>query len=293
MITKLENDLLEVTADTAGAELTSIKEKKDKTEYLWSADPKYWSRHAPILFPIVGKVRNNKYRIGNNEYSLGQHGFARDNEFQVIEEKNNKVIYRLTSSEDTLKIYPYNFQLEVEYSLTENNLKVTYTVRNTDNTTIYFSIGAHPGFNCPLSESETMEDYFLEFSEKETTDRIIFDTETALLTKTKKLFLEDENIIKLSEELFKDDALIFKNLKSKSVSLKNHNNNKRLTLNFEGFPYIGIWSKPSGAPFICIEPWFGHADYVDFDGDFREKSGIINLEKEQEFKCSYIVSIEQ
>ena len=293
MITKLYNDLLEVEADTSGAELVSIKGKKDNTEYLWSADSKYWSRHAPILFPIVGKVRNNLYRIGDKEYSLGQHGFARDNEFQIVEVSDNKVIYRLTSSKDTLKIYPYDFQLDVEYILKENSLKIIYKVRNTDSETIFFSIGAHPGFNCPLSASESVKDYFFDFSEKETAERLIFDGKTGLLTNTKKIFLQDENTIKLSETLFKEDAIIFKNLKSKTISLRNNLNNKKITMEFGDFPYIGLWSKPEGAPFICIEPWFGHADYEDFTGDFSEKSGIISLEKDQEFNCAYTISIEQ
>lgn len=293
MITKLESELLEVSSVKNGAQLTSIKGKKDGIEYLWNANPKYWNRHAPILFPIVGKVKDNKYRIGEKEYTLGQHGFARDNEFQIVENSNNKIVYRLTSSEETLKNYPYNFLLDVEYFLSGNILKITYKVRNTDIKKIFFSIGAHPGFNCPLSASEIMEDYYLEFNETETAYREFLDAGTGLLNGVFGLVLDQENILNLSEDLFKDDALIFKGLKSNEIALKSYKNNKKLTMNFEGFPYMGIWSKPGGAPFICIEPWLGHADSIDFNGDFREKPGIIGLETDKEFICTYSIAIEQ
>lgn len=290
---RLENDFLEIIADEKGAELTSIKGKKDNIEYLWTADSQYWNRHAPILFPIVGKVKADKYRALDKEYNLGQHGFARDSKFQVILVSRSKLIYRLASSEETLKKYPYQFQLDVEYSLSENNLEVTYKVRNTDNIKIFFSIGAHPGFRCPFMESETMEDYYLEFNEKERAEGKILQAETGLLTEDSNLYLKNENIINLHKDMFQKDALIFNNLKSTELSLKSYKNNKKLIVNFKGFPYLGIWSKPSGAPFICIEPWFGHADTLNFNGDFSEKPGIIGLEKDQEFICAYTITVEQ
>jgi galactose mutarotase-like enzyme len=291
--TILENDLLCVLCDENGAQLTSIKGKKDSMEYLWNADLNYWNRHAPILFPIVGKVKNNKYRIDDKEYSLLQHGFARDKKFQVISVSSNKVVYQLSSNEETFQNYPFHFQLNVEYSLENNNLIVVYKINNKDKGDLFFSIGAHPGFNCPLLESETMGDYYLEFNEKETVSREVIDVDTGLLTGVSEAFLRNENIINLNKDLFKNDAIIFKNLKSTEVSLKSYKNSKKLTMNFTGFPYLGIWSKPGGAPFICIEPWFGHADFVDFNGDFREKSAIIRLEKDREFTCTYTISIEQ
>jgi galactose mutarotase-like enzyme len=317
MITKLENDLIEVLADGTGAQLTSIKGKKDNIEYLWIADPKCWGRHAPILFPIVGMVKDNKYRIGNMEYNLEKHGFAKEQEFEVILEDLNmlegvnsledvnmlentnmlqdvkQVIYRLSDNEETLKKYPFHFQLDVVYSLVSNKLNVTYKIVNTDNTDIFFSIGAHPGFNCPLLESEAIEDYYLEFRENETASIQFIDLQTGLLTRGSELYLNNEKIINLTKDLFKNDALVFKNLKSKEISIKNHKNNKKVTVSIEGFPYLGIWAKPNGAPFVCIEPWFGHADFTDFNGDFREKSGIIKLETGKEFSCSYTITIEQ
>lgn len=293
MVTKLENELLQVLLDDNGAELISIKGKKDHVEYLWTADSKYWSRHAPILFPIVGKVKDNKYRIGEREFKLSQHGFARDSVFELVENENNKVVYKLTSSEDTLKNYPYKFELYVGYELKENNLQIKYKVKNIDNEKIYFSIGAHPGFNCPLLNGEHMEDYYLEFNKNENARTELLHTELGLFTGESETVLENSNIIKLSKKLFKNDALVFKNLNSNKIALKNNKNNKSITMNFQGFPYLGIWSKPDGAPFVCIEPWFGHADFVDFNGDYREKAGIMNLETGKEFTCSYDLLIEQ
>jgi len=293
MISKLENDFLEVLADENGGELISIKGKEDNIEYLWKGDPEYWNRHAPILFPIVGKVKDNKYRIGDKEYKLGQHGFARDSKFEVISHNTNKIIFRLSSTEETLKKYPFKFELDIKYCLDLNNLKVTYIVRNTDKGKIYFSIGAHPGFTCPFLEAETMEDYYLEFDEKETAKGEVLHKETGLLTKDSQLELKHESIINLNKDLFKQDAIIFRNLKSTKVSLKNHKNSKKITVGFEGFPYLGVWSKPTGAAFVCIEPWFGHADSVDFNGDFSEKAGIIPLDKDAEFICTYTINIEQ
>ncbi|MFD3156858.1 aldose 1-epimerase family protein [Haloimpatiens sp. FM7330] len=292
MITKLENELLEILADTNGAELISIKDKKDNIECLWTADPDYWKRHAPILFPIVGKVKNDKYRIGEREFTLTQHGFARDREFELIEKDNCKIIYRLRSNTDSLKKYPYKFELDVEYSLKQNNLEIIYKVRNIDDQSIYFSIGAHPGFNCPLFEDENIEDYYLEFNKNENASREILHPDLGLYTRESELVLKDSNILKLNKKLFKNDALVFKNLNSNKVSLKSNKHSKVITMDFKEFPYLGIWSKPNDAPFICIEPWFGHADFIDFDGDYREKSGVMSLEVGKEFTCSYNVSIE-
>lgn len=292
MIIKLQNEFLIVNLVEHGAELTSIKEKKDNTEYLWTADSAVWARHAPILFPIVGKVKNNEYKIDDITYKLGQHGFARDFKFTVIESDKEKVLLRLSFSEESLKLYPYKFELEVQYLLHDNNLEVKYLVRNVDSRDIYFSIGAHPGFNCPINSEEVTEfdDYYFEFDNKETAELILISKD-GLIKREKETFFKDENKIAISKELFKRDALIFNKLKSKKISLKNNKNSKAITMDFSGFPYMGLWSKPEGAPFVCIEPWFGHADYEDFQGDFREKEGVLKLNKGEEFCCKYSISI--
>jgi galactose mutarotase-like enzyme len=293
MINKLENELLEILSSSNGGELISIKGKKDKLDYLWTADSKYWGRHAPILFPIIGRVKDNKYKVGQQEFELGQHGFARDYEFDLIENKDNIIIYRLVSSEDSLKKYPYKFELYIKYELHQNKLNVTYEVKNIDNQKIYFSIGAHPGFNCPLLEGEDFEDYYLEFNKTENASREFLHKESLLFTGESEVVLNNTNTLKLSKKLFTQDALIFENLNSNEVALKNNKNSKIIYLNFEGFPCLGIWSKPDEAPLICIEPWFGHADPINFNGDYTDKPGIISLSIGKEFNCSYSILIDQ
>lgn len=298
MAVKLHNDILSIEAVEKGAELISIRTNKSNDEYLWTGDSNFWGRHAPILFPIVGKVKNDVYRIGEDTFSLTQHGFARDMEFEVAQKDNDSVVFRLLWNEETLKKYPYKFELRVQYKLSENNVEVLYNVKNVDESSIYFSIGAHPGFNCPVIGSDEenanlkFEDYYFEFKNRENVD-IIHINESGLIKRNSAPFLYDSNIIRLNKQLFKKDALIFKNLSSDEISLKNIKNSKAVTLKFEGFPYLGLWSKPTGAPFVCIEPWFGHADYEDFDGDFREKDGILKVEPEEEFRCKYSIQISE
>lgn len=293
MIYKLENDVLEILSSSNGGELISIKGKKDNVEYLWTADSKYWGRHAPILFPIIGRVKDNKYRVGQEEFELGQHGFARDCEFKLLESKGNTILYKLISDENSLKKYPYKFELYIEYKLEANRLKISYKVNNIDEQKIYFSIGAHPGFNCPLLEGEKFEDYYLEFNKTEVAKREFLDDESLLFTGENELFLDNTNILSLSKNLFEKDALVFGDLKSNIVTIRNNKNRKSISMDFEGFPFFGIWSKIDESPFVCLEPWFGHADPINFNGDYREKPGVITLDIGKEFNCGYSISIEQ
>lgn len=292
----LQNEFLKVEAVEKGAELISIKTVRDDAEYLWTAKSDIWARHAPILFPIIGKIKNNTYRINDNTYNLTQHGFARDMDFKVVENTNDKIIFKLAYDEETLAKYPYKFELMVKYELKDNKIEVSYNVKNVDNQEIYFSIGAHPGFNCPVIGGDTekeelkFEDYYFEFEKRETVSILPID-ENGLLKESSAPFLYDSNIIHLKRELFKKDALIFKNLTSRKVSLKNIKNSRAVTVEFDGFPYLGLWSKPQGAPFVCVEPGFGHADFENFNGDFREKEGVLKLLSNQEFNCKYAIKI--
>lgn len=286
----MENQWLKVSTKAEGAELTSILLKKDNTEYLWQGDPKIWGRHAPILFPIVGRLKENRCTIDGKEYHMTQHGFARDMTFDILEESEEHILYQLTSNEDTLKYYPYRFQLRVEYILKEKSIIVKYSVKNIDDQKIYFSIGAHPGFNCPLLEGESMEDYVLEFEKEEVLDKMCLDN--GLILEEKQPFLNHEKTISLTKDLFINDALIVENTASKSITLKSTKSNKSVCVTFDEFRYLGIWSKPEGAPFVCIEPWLGIADYKDKTVDFKDKAGILSLDPEEESQCSYIISIE-
>jgi galactose mutarotase-like enzyme len=289
MSIKLENEIIEIVILEKGAELSSMKLKGDNLEYIWSGNAEYWNRHAPILFPIVGKVNNNSYMVDENTYHLSQHGFARDMDFSIVENDKNHAQLSLLWNEDLLRLYPYKFELLVDYRLEGNTLHIGYRVKNCDIQSIYFSIGAHPGFNCPLSDGESFEDYYFEFENNEYASITLLNKD-GLLLRDAVPFLKNERIIPINKALFANDALIFKNLKSNKITLKNTKNPHTLTVNFDKFPFLGLWSKPSGAPFVCIEPWFGHADYYDFHGDFKNKEDIIALPCKEEFSCTYSIT---
>ncbi|MDO7976040.1 aldose 1-epimerase family protein [Oceanotoga teriensis] len=290
MLKTISNKNLKIVVDSSGAQLISIKNSSN-IEFLWTADKKYWGRHAPILFPIVGKVKNNEYTVNGKVFELGQHGFARDLEFDLKESSTSKLTYSLKYDENTLKKYPYKFELIITYEIIEDSLFINYEVINLDDKRIYFSIGAHPGFKCPILENESFEDYYLEFENNETINRECLNTELGLFSRKSIPYLKNEKIIKLNHELFNEDALIFKNLKSSKISLRNNKNEYSLTVDFKGFPFLGIWSQKGESPFICIEPWYGHADFEDFDGDFSDKEDSLYLDINKKFNCTYSIKL--
>lgn len=290
MIYSLENSKIKITASTHGGELHSITGKDTGTEYLWDGNPTYWKYHAPILFPIIGKVTDLKYKVDGRIYELPQHGLARTSEFNLLSQTEDSISFELKYSDDSLNVYPFKFSLISTYKLSDNSLTVNYHVRNLDTTDILFSIGAHPAFMCPINQNESLDDYYLQFNEKETSS-IFVPTKEVFLTHEKKEYLNNSAEIKLSKDTFKNDVLIFDNLKSNKITIKSRNCTKSLSVEFGDFPYLGIWAPPTGAPFICIEPWFGHADYEDFHGEFKDKEGVISLPNNKEFSCSYTITI--
>ncbi len=286
-MTKLVNDQLSVSIKTSGAELSSILDSKSGIEYLWKGDPSVWGRHSPVLFPIVGRLKENTYTSGGNSYSLPQHGFARDMEFTILSESKEEIVLSLVYSEETLKKYPYKFELQIRYSLKGRKLTVGYKVINLQDSILYFSLGAHPGFNCPLNKEEQYEDYFLEFSKAETLNLSVL--KDGLISHEEIPYLNQEKTIPLSYELFKNDALVFKNYKSDSISLKHKIKGEVFKFHFAGYPFLGIWSKPG--PFVCIEPWYGIADFTDHNGVLEQKTGIQSIEAGNEFNCEWAVEI--
>ncbi len=288
MIT-LKNDLLTIQAKTAGAELTSIKTNNNQLEYLWQAGD-IWNRYAPVLFPIVGRLEDGQYRLGDKTYELSQHGFARDMEFSIESQSDSKAVFLLQSNEATLAKFPFRFEFRTILELKANTLTVRREVTNIDNQDIYFSVGEHPGFNCPLLPGDSYEDYYIELSEKETIGKFILDS--GLLTENTTPFLSNENIIPLKKELFNDDALVFKYLKSDTVSIKSKKHKHAVNMNFKGYPFLGIWTKPGTDSFVCLEPWNGIADTKGKHWDFKNKEGVIKLLPGKQFSCEYKLTIE-
>ncbi len=287
----IENDKLSVGSRAAGAELTSIRLKACGTEYLWQADPKHWNRHAPLLFPIVGSVVNNQYSYGGRQYTLKNHGFARDSEFEIAQESGDAVTYRLVSSPESLAMYPFRFVLEVSYRLEGNAVVVGWRVENADKKEMVFSIGAHPAFNCPIVAGDSFEDYFLEFEKSEVLDRQYVNGANLLIAGKSEPFLRNERIKQLSPGMFADGAFILDGVKSSSVALKGRKTGKSVTVSFPGFPQLGIWAPP-GAPFVCIEPWYGIAESTDFTGDLTNKRAALRLEPGGLFESEYRISVE-
>lgn len=286
MLYSLENEALRITVSEHGAELRSLTEKADGTEYLWNGDPSWWKYSSPVLFPIVGKLVDNKYRINSTEYKLPAHGFARTSEFRMTEQSAQSITFVLNWSEKSMQSYPYKFQLEISYTLRGCAVCVGWTVKNLDTRTMPFSIGAHPALRCPVNIGERLEDCYLEFSAPEMAEKIAITPE-CLLSHTRVPTLQGR-IQPLSDEFFKNGVLVFDKLNSDSVTICSCKSKKSLTVTAKDFPYWGVWSpEKGGAPFICIEPWYGHADYVDFAGEFPDKEGNQKLEAGAEFVTEY------
>ncbi|AMS26900.1 hypothetical protein AEM51_07575 [Bacteroidetes bacterium UKL13-3] len=278
----MKNKYLSIEIANKGAELTSIKNQTTGFEYLWQADSAVWGRHAPILFPIVGKVRNNQLICDGIPYIMSQHGFARDQVFEKLSESDTEVWYQLTANEYTKAIYPFNFTLRLGYQLSNNTLTCLYEIINHDDHPMYFSIGAHPGFNLPTS---CLSDYSIVFEKAESEERHLLSG--GLFNGIIKPVLSTPTTIQLHATLFDDDAIVFKNLNSRQLTLKQKNGTFQIKLNYDGFPYLGIWTQKGNEQYICLEPWFGHADSLDGHVDISSKQGILRLEGGAQFNLSY------
>lgn len=268
---------MEIKTTSKGAELVSVT--IDGIEKMHDGE-NFWNRHAPVLFPIVGKLKDGKTIIEGAEYEMGQHGFARDMEFEQIGENS----YVLKSNEETLKKFPYHFELYISYEVKGKEVKTKYKVVNKDSKKISFGLGGHPAYKCEYSSGK----YRLEFEDIE--DEIeIYQLQDGLVKlepeKLGKFFRE--NRIFLDKKTFENDALVLKNLKSTTVYLKTETKTV-LAFHYKGFPYLGVWSKPE-APFVCIEPWLNTADKIDSTGKFEEKENLIHLNPEEVFETEYSV----
>lgn len=285
----LENEFLKVEISAEGAELQSIINKKNKINYLWNGDSAYWGKKSPVLFPIVGGLKNDEYKHNGSTFSLSRHGFARDMEFKVVDVTNTSCSLSICSNQETLLKYPFHFDFVITYTIDNNLLFCKYKVVNKGNDEMYFSVGAHPAFNIPLTSNTQFEDWQLCFNEKENAPIYPLNKEGLLKTKGNTFFNETK-VLKLTKELFYTDALVFKNLNSKEIKIESAKSDSSLTMHFEGFNYFGIWSAKN-ANFICLEPWLGVADSEDTKGILSEKEGINVLEPNNFFEASWNIKI--
>lgn len=288
----IKNERLSVTIAAHGAELSSIYDKANDRELVWQADPAFWNRHAPVLFPNVGKYYGGHFTYNGTDYPMGQHGFARDTEFEQAASGENFVTYRLCADEESKKVYPFDFVLEITHRLNGNRLTVEWNVKNTDNKELYFTIGGHPAFNVNVLPDTDFEDYSLVFKEgTEKLSYVLLDAEsgTAIGDKVYELELTDSKYA-LKKDMFDKDALVFDGGQIEWAALALPDGKPYIALESKGFPNFGIWSKP-GAPYVCLEPWCGRCDNKGFEGEISEKPGIIALKAGETFKKSYDIIV--
>ncbi len=278
-----ENSKFTLGVKEMGAELTSLKSKETGFEFIWQGNTDIWYGQSPILFPIVGRLLDDKYSLDGKEYTMAKHGIVRKKPFKLINKTDDSLTFSQTSDDESLKSFPYEFDLQVTFMLTDDCLKVTHKVINNSDKVMYYSFGAHPAFNCKIGD-------YLEFQEIEEllTERI--DHESILIEEKFPVKLDAKKLI-LTENLFCDDALILSDYKSKYITIKSNDHERQVKFNFES-PLLGIWAKPN-APYVCIEPWWGVNDNYDKKNDLSEKRGIMALNAKDSKEFSWSVEIRE
>lgn len=286
----IENDWLKVDIARLGAEVRKVTHKKNQLDYMWTGDEAYWGRVSPVLFPIVGRLKEDHYELEGKTYKMSQHGFLRDVEFNVAEQTSTSVSFVFQSHGSFAHVYPYEFTAIIHYRLMEDSLIVKWQILNENKEEMYFSIGAHPAFKVPLEENETIVDYQLNFFPAPNKNVMEYELKNSLLHE--KGIVQDLSTIQLTNSLFAHDALIFSHIDK--VCLVSNQSSHGVEVTLQGFPYVGIWSKymetdGTIAPFVCIEPWYGLADTYDTTGNLKEKFGVNKLGEGETFQVEYIM----
>ena len=285
----IENTHLSVVISPKGAELQHVINKVLQMEYMWGGDPAFWGKKSPVLFPIVGTLKDDTYYFNDKAYHLGRHGFAREMDFAVSAQTDSSITFTTQSNGATLEKYPFVFRFDITYELNENSIKTTYRITNAGASVMYFSVGGHPAFKVPLTTDTVYNDYYLEFNNPEHAGRWPISKD-GLIEATPTEVFNQSNKLPLSKELFQQDALVFKGLLSNSVALRCDKNAHGLLFDFTGFPYLGIWAAKN-ADFVCIEPWCGIADSVHTDQQLVNKEGIHTLQPSKNFERTWSVTV--
>lgn len=286
----LENNLYKAIVKSFGAELISFQSKENGIEYIWGGNPEYWGRHTPILFPHVGRLKNDTFSYNGVSYQSTQHGFARDSEFELAEHSTEFVRFLLKENEETLKRYPFRFELSVSYQLSDKGIETIWEVRNPGaKEVLYFGIGGHPAFNVPMTENLTFEDYYFEIEPKGKKKRLPFVPPYLDMANT---YEEEVGKITLTHDLFHNDALVYETNEPTAITIKSDKSPHSLTLSYKKIEYVGLWSPyPKESSFVCIEPWHSFADTPEATGSLAEKASIQKLEPKETFQTSYLISV--
>ena len=290
MKTTIQNDVLSVTVDSFGAGLTSIF--SDGIEYLWQGEPAYWFGQAPIMFPICGCLRDGKATLENGKtVELARHGFARRNEFTLLEATNQDVTYELVSNENTLSAYPFPFRLKMHYELDGNKVLIHHIVTNTGTETMPFFIGGHPGFNCPMRKGEKFEDYVVEMEVPEYANCPTISESGLLLDEERVLRFDNQSVLPLEHKLFYQDAICLEHPKSNYAFLRHKDSEHGIRVDFKGFDFFQIWSSANDGPFVALEPWTGTATTSSEDDIFEHKRGVRKLAPGETETITYTISV--
>lgn len=288
----LENEILKIEIESLGAELKSVRSKESDREYMWYGDKKYWGRTSPVLFPFVGGLKNKEYHYGGETYSMGQHGFARDMEFGMVSRSESEIWFELTDTEETLKKYPFHFILRIGYQLKNNEVKVLWRVENPSEKPMHFSIGAHPAFICPVYGEEDKAGYRLYFAGLDEVHHYGNANADGLAVQEDLVLpLKDHRAV-ITKEFFDRCTYIITGGQTKEVGLEYPNGKRIVTMYFD-MPLFALWSpEKKNAPFLCIEPWFGRCDSIDFGGSLDEREYNNCLDGGGKFETEYVMKFE-
>ena len=290
MISAIQNKYLSVAVDSLGAQLMSLQNSHG-LEYLWQGKEPYWKNRSPVLFPFVGRLVDNTYRYCGKEYHMGIHGFAASMEFRIAEQTESSIVFELTDNEETMQQYPFAFTFRVRYTLEEKTLKMGYEVTNRDDKAMFFGLGGHPGFNVPLEEEETFEDYILEFSHVCQPERIEFSEKVFQTGVVQPFALENNKVMRLNRDLLQNDAIVLRNA-AREVTLRSTKTGRGVCMTYADMPYVGFWhQKGYDVPYLCIEPWSTLPARQDIVEEFTCKSDMIRLVPGECYKTTFEIKV--